>query len=91
MKDCLVSEYKYTVLIENIPNCISQKRLLGIAQDIIRDNTNKPFYTMANCQYVPNPMIADDNIYFSDYELTHDPKAFPESAINFKIDYRQLS
>lgn len=91
MKDCLINEYRYAVLIENIPNCISQKKLLGIAQDVIRDNINKPFYTIANCQYTANPMITDDDFYFGDYELTHDPKAFPESAINFRIDYQQLS
>lgn len=89
MKDCLINEYKYSVLIENIPNNIPRKKLGLIAQDVIRDNTNKPFYGISAYDYICNPMIADDNVYFGDYELTNDPKVFPECHINFKIDYKE--
>ena len=89
MKDCLINEYRYGVLIENIPNCISQKKLLNIAQDVIRDNTNKPFYGMLNCNYIPNPILIEDDFYFNDYEWVHDPKAFPRSTVDFRIDYKE--
>ena len=89
MKNVLINEYKYSILIENIPNNIPRKKLGLIAQDIIRDNTNKPFYSISAYDYIPNPMIADDDIYYSDYELIDNKKVFPECAINFKIDYKE--
>ena len=89
MKDCLINEYRYGVLIENIPNCISRKRLLEIAQDAIRDCANKPFYIMGNVNYTPNPCIMPDSFYFDDYECRKDPKCFPESEVDFKVDYQE--
>ena len=36
MKNVLINEYKYSILIENIPNNIPRKKLGLIAQDVIR-------------------------------------------------------
>lgn len=89
MKDILISEYKYSILIENIPNNISKKKLGLIAQDIIRDRANRPFYSISAYNYICNPIIVNDDMYFCDCELVQDPKVFPECKIDIKIDYKE--
>lgn len=65
----------------NIP-----KRKLGLlAQDVIRDRADRPFYNISAYDYTVNPIIVNDDMYFCDYELSQDPKVFPECKIGGKI------
>ena len=56
-----------------------------MAQRVIRYNTDKPYYMMSAYDYILNPLVIADAIYFNTGEK--DLKVVPEGLIDFIVDY----
>lgn len=84
MKDCLVKEYKYSVLIMGLPNNMKKDTIIQIAQKVLHLLKGSD-YTMSACDYIVNPNIiknADDEKLYQDSK-----KKYYDEHIDFKIDY----
>lgn len=86
MKNVLIIEYRYSVLIKNLPNNFKKDKVKQIAQRVLRNNVLYS-YLMTSCDYIVNPIIYND----TDYKYYKDcKKAVELENISFIVDYKNI-
>lgn len=87
MKNCLIREYKYSVLITNLPTNMKKETIESLAQRVLRNNI-EPSYMMSSCSYTVNPYI----VYNDEDDKTYgdSKKKYPNEFIDFKVDYEDI-
>ena len=87
MKNVLIIEYKYSMLIKNLPNNFKKDRVKQIAQRVLRNNVLYS-YLMTACDYIVNPVIIYND---TDYKYYKDcKKAVEAENISFIVDYKDI-
>ena len=87
MKNCLVREYKYSLLITNLPNNMKEDKVVEIAKRSLK-NLISQSYTMSAHKYIVNPVL-----FHNDLEETYcadNKKKYDARNIDFKIDYNEV-
>lgn len=80
-KDVFIGEYKYGILIENVPYNMKQDELVRFVSRKIANELNQIVYTMCDIKYVANPTIVPYDLF------EKGQKEVIAESINFIIDF----
>lgn len=87
LKDVLIVEYRYSILIKNLPNHLKRDKILEIAQRILRNKISYS-YVMILSDYKVNPYIIYND---KDYKLYKDcNNSFEIEQIDIIVDYKDI-
>ncbi|MGL4801997.1 MAG: hypothetical protein ACRC18_07000 [Cetobacterium sp.] len=88
MKDILIKEYRYSVLITNLPKNFKRDKVAQLAQKVIRNNNSNKAYMMSAYDYIIDPHVCYNN---NDYDLYYDSKKkIDNNHIDFTISYDDI-
>ena len=86
-KNILITDYRYNILITNLPNYLKKDIVIDIARRVLQ---NKIYYsyTMIMCDYSINPKVIyteEDYKYYKDYN-----NSIMSDDIDFIVDYNDI-